>query len=153
MLKFADYDIVFQEIPNEVTLAINIANCPNRCKNCHSPHLWDDIGKPLNETALDDLLEKYSKSITCVAFMGGDCDCNEVVRLANYVRATYNLKVAWYSGQEHLPENFPISAFQFIKLGAYCEALGGLKSRTTNQRLYKILSNGKMENITETFWK
>ena len=48
MLKYADYDIVFQEIPNEVTLAINISNCPNRCVGCHSPYLMEDVGEELN---------------------------------------------------------------------------------------------------------
>ena len=37
MLKYAGYDIVFQEIPDEVTLAISLTNCPNRCPGCHSP--------------------------------------------------------------------------------------------------------------------
>ena len=45
MLKYVDYDIAFQEIPDEVTLAINLSNCPHRA-GCHSPHC-DDIGKNL----------------------------------------------------------------------------------------------------------
>ena len=36
MLKYANYDIVFQEVPDEVTLAINISNCPN--------HISEPIG-------------------------------------------------------------------------------------------------------------
>ena len=30
MLKYVDTDIVFQEFPDEVTLAINLSNCPCR---------------------------------------------------------------------------------------------------------------------------
>ena len=63
MLKYADYDVVFQELPNEVTLAINISNCPNRCVGCHSAYLMDDVGNPLTEQALEDLLHKYGKTI------------------------------------------------------------------------------------------
>ena len=71
MLKFAGYDIVFQEIPDEVTLAISISGCPNRCPGCHSPQLREDIGEPLTEETLTALLERYRGAITCVCLMGG----------------------------------------------------------------------------------
>ena len=48
MLKYVNTDIVFQEIPDEVTLAINISNCPCHCPGCHSHYLWEDIGLPLD---------------------------------------------------------------------------------------------------------
>ena len=48
MLKYAGYDIVFQEIPDEVTLALNLSGCPNGCPGCHSPHL-----QPVSYTHLD----------------------------------------------------------------------------------------------------
>lgn len=63
MLRFHNYDIVFQEIPYEVTLAINISGCPNRCKGCHSPHLWNDIGKVLDESSIAVLMEKYGNAL------------------------------------------------------------------------------------------
>ena len=44
MLKYVNTDIVFQEIPDEVTLAVNISNCPCRCPGCHSEYLWEDVG-------------------------------------------------------------------------------------------------------------
>ncbi|MFA7140937.1 MAG: 4Fe-4S cluster-binding domain-containing protein, partial [Proteiniphilum sp.] len=77
MLKYADYDIVFQEIPDEVTLAINLSGCPYRCKGCHSPQLQENIGEELNEAALSRLLQRYGKTITCLCFMGGDADPEE----------------------------------------------------------------------------
>jgi anaerobic ribonucleoside-triphosphate reductase activating protein len=42
--------------------------------------------------------------------------------------------------------------FDYIKLGAYIEELGGLDSLKTNQRLYKI-TNEQMEDITNHFQK
>ena len=67
MLRYVDYDIVFQEIPDEVTLAINLSNCPNRCKGCHSPHLLENVGESLTEESLGHLLQKYGKAVTCVS--------------------------------------------------------------------------------------
>ena len=55
MLKYAGYDIVFQEIPDEVTLALNLSGCPNGCPGCHSPHLQRDEGKALTPGALERL--------------------------------------------------------------------------------------------------
>ena len=62
-MKIASYDIVFQEVPGEVTLALNISQCPNHCPGCHSPHLQDDIGLPLDEKVLDGLLDRDRKSV------------------------------------------------------------------------------------------
>ena len=97
-MKIASYDIVFQEIPGEVTLALNISGCPNRCPGCHSPHLREDIGEELTDELLDALINQYRTGITCVCFMGGDQDPDEVARLAAHVRAQ-GLKTAWYSGK------------------------------------------------------
>ena len=156
MLKVASFDIVFQEIPGEVTLALNLSNCPCHCPGCHSPHLAEDIGEPLNEELLDGLLARYGSMITCVAFMGGDSEPEEVVRWAEYVRP---LKTAWYSGRPSYPNNqsnqiIPNlqNPFDYVKLGPYIESLGGLKSPTTNQRLYKR-EDDKWIDITSVFWK
>jgi anaerobic ribonucleoside-triphosphate reductase activating protein len=44
------------------------------------------------------------------------------------------------------------SPFDYVKIGPYVEALGGLKSEKTNQRLYKRVED-KWEDITSSFWK
>ena len=142
-MKVASFEIVFQEVPNEVSLALNISGCPNRCKGCHSPHLWEDTGEELTTDLLDGLLERYGVGITCVCFMGGDQDPAYVAELAAFVRAR-GCKTAWYSGREcnlaagENPFNFQLSTFNFIKTGPYIESLGGLKSPTTNQRFYRL---------------
>ncbi|MCK9160858.1 MAG: anaerobic ribonucleoside-triphosphate reductase activating protein [Bacteroidaceae bacterium] len=154
MLKYINSNIVFQEIPDEVTLAINISNCPNHCKGCHSPYLWEDTGNPLTEEVLSSMLKKYESDITCICFMGGDSDPFEVQQLAKYLQhqTISPIKVGWYSGKQELPKGLPINDFQFIKLGPYIEKLGALKSKTTNQRLYKINGDEKID-ITSRFWK
>ena len=85
MLKYVNTGIVFQEIPNEVTLAINISNCPCHCPGCHSHYLWEDIGLPLNADAIDAFADQYGKDITCISFMGGDSDPKGVNQLAQYI--------------------------------------------------------------------
>jgi anaerobic ribonucleoside-triphosphate reductase activating protein len=147
-MKVASYDIVFQEIPGEVTLALNLSNCPCHCPGCHSPHLAKDIGELLNEELLDGLIARYGAMITCVAFMGGDAAPMEVAGWAYYVRKK-GLKTAWYSGRTNFPK---VDSFDFVKLGGYVEELGGLKSETTNQRLYKRVGD-TWEDITSLFWK
>ena len=156
MLKVASFDIVFQEIPGEVTLALNLSNCPCHCPGCHSPHLAEDIGEPLTADLLDGLMARYGSMITCVAFMGGDSDPDEVARWAEYVRP---LKTAWYSGRPSYPNNqsnqiIPNTQnpFDYVKLGPYIESLGGLKSPNTNQRLYKRVGD-EWQDITSSFWK
>jgi anaerobic ribonucleoside-triphosphate reductase activating protein len=152
MLKYYNYDIVFQEIPNEVTLAINITNCPNRCKGCHSPHLQQDIGDELNENRIISLMDKYALAITCFCFMGGDGAPQRVAELANFMRLSYpSIKIAWYSGCAKLPDGFDYKNFQYIKLGGYIEELGTLKSETCNQHLFQVRQDGFMEDISYLF--
>lgn len=109
MLKYAGYDIVFQEIPDEVTLAISLTNCPNRCPGCHSPQLRDDTGEPLTEEVLEALLEKYRGAVTCVCLMGGDGDPADIKRIARFLHTqrTTPVKVGWYSGRSELPKASP----------------------------------------------
>ena len=154
MLRFVNYDIVFQEIPGEVTLAINISNCPNRCKGCHSPYLMENKGEVLDENLLTGLLEKYGNAITCVCFMGGDSAPQEVEKLSDFLRkkTDYQIKTGWYSGKSTLPKNCSLAHFNYIKLGPYIELLGGLSSASTNQRFYRI-ENKNMIDMTSCFYK
>lgn len=150
-MKFVSYDIVFQEIPDEVTLALNISGCPCHCVGCHSPHLWKDEGDVLTEETIAALLAQYGKAVTCVCFMGGDGEPEEVNRLAAWVK-THGYKAAWYSGRAKMADSVLQENLDYLKLGPYVEALGGLKSPTTNQRLFRM-QNGELLDITSRFWR
>ena len=152
MLRFVNYNIVFQEIPDEVTLAVNLSNCPNHCEGCHSPYLREDAGEVLNEETLLNLINKYKTALTCVCFMGGDATPDEVERLAGFIRKKTNggLKTGWYSGKDKLPKTCSLHNFNYIKLGGYRQNLGGLNSQTTNQRFYRIEEN-RMVDISHRF--
>ena len=154
MLKYINTGIVFQEIPDEVTLSINISNCPCRCPGCHSKYLWQDQGTPLTTNVLEQFVVEYGKDITCICFMGGDADAAGVNDLAGFIHVKYpRYKVAWYSGRMRLPGFVCKSNFDYIKLGPYIAHLGALKSPTTNQRLYKRVVGNDFIDITERFWK
>ena len=160
MIKYYNAMVVFEEIPNEITLAINITNCPCRCKGCHSQFLWDDIGTPLTSDELDNLIDR-NDGITTVCFMGGDASPEVINALAEYVHEVRHLKVGWYSGKDEYYKNIDFNWFDYVKLGHYDEELGGLDKETTNQRLFKIthekLDNGvkkiDFKDITNLFWK
>jgi anaerobic ribonucleoside-triphosphate reductase activating protein len=154
MLKYVNTGIVFQEIPDEVTLAINISNCPCHCPGCHSRYLWEDVGLPLDTEAIDAFVNQYGNEISCIAFMGGDAEPTSVNRLAQYIHEEHpQFKVAWYSGRIRIPRGVVRADFDYIKLGPFIKHLGPLKQTTTNQRLYRKDDNGVFEDITSRFWR
>ena len=150
MLKYVDYDIVFQEIPDEVSLAINLSNCPHRCEGCHSPQLQSDIGEPLNENVITELLEKYGDGITCVCFMGGDSAPDEVCRLAEFIRLFTNnkIKTAWYSGCKVLNTDTALHSFNYIKLVRIWNISDHLiKKRPIRNYLKSAMAHAKTSHI------
>lgn len=151
MLKYVDTKVTFSEVPDEISLCINISNCPCHCKNCHSSYLAQDIGTELTFNEVRKLIKKNS-GISCIAFMGGDSEPKRIDALASFVTNHYQLKVAWYSGRQELSKEIDLQNFDAIKLGSYKEEFGPLNSRTTNQRFYKV-SDGELINITSKFWK
>jgi anaerobic ribonucleoside-triphosphate reductase activating protein len=147
--------VVVEEIPNEITLAINLTNCPCHCKGCHSKFLWEDIGTELTIEELDRLINK-NDGITTVCFMGGDASPEAVSLLAEYTHEIRKLKVGWYSGMDELSDKINLDWFDYVKIGHYDEDLGPLNKETTNQKLFRV---SKFENdyqlmdITYLFWK
>ena len=159
MIKYVDTLVGFSEIPNEITLCINISNCPNHCEGCHSSWLLKDEGTPLTYIELKSLINK-NRGITCICFMGGDREPWEINRLAQRV-TELDLKSAWYSGKHELSVSINPKFFHYIKLGSYIEEKGPLDNPNTNQKLYKTeytgdkstgLSKLEMIDITNKFW-
>ena len=150
MIKFKDSYIVFEEIPDRVSLAVNITNCQNNCIGCHSPELRLNSGIELTEEEIDKLInENYG--IDCFLFMGEGKDRVRLLELAKYIKHNYNLKVAIYSGRNNVESDF-YEVFDYIKVGEYKEEYGPLNKETTNQRLYEIITNNVID-ITNKFWK
>ena len=153
MLKYYNFQLALQEIPDEITLAINITGCPNHCDGCHSPWLQEDTGTPLNEETLDTILKNHD-GFTCICFMGGDADHEAINRLAKYVKDKYSIKVAWYSGKDRFSKEIDLKNFDYYKYGHYDKFYGPLNYESTNQRLLKIINNGEsFIDITSLFWE
>ena len=116
--------------------------------------MWEDVGEPLTSETIYGFADKYSTDITCISLMGGDADPAAVSALAAYIHRCHpQYKVGWYSGRAQLSPDVDTSCFDYLKLGPYISHLGGLKSRGTNQRLYRRSENGDFEDITSRFWR
>lgn len=148
MLKYYDHAVVLQEVPDEISLAIDIVNCPHKCIECHSPWLRGDDGVALSEEEIIRLIRKFPY-VSCICLMGGDSDHEEVRRIAEFIHLNSNKKVAMYSGDDFLDESL-IPVLDYYKIGSYQKDLGPLSSERTNQRFYKI-DNGELVDITYQF--
>ena len=153
-MKYVDTLVSFSEIPDEITLCINISNCPNKCEGCHSSWLQKNIGIELNNYELYDIINKNS-GISCVCFMGGDSNPEEINDLAIKIKSK-NLKVGWYSGNSEISDKINIKNFDYIKIGPYLKDKGPLSDKNTNQKMYEIIhftGMNSLKDITYKFWK
>ena len=92
-LKYYDVAVTFSEFPDEVTLCVNISNCPGMCDGCSEPWLLEDVGTLLTNEEIDKLISEH-QDITVFGLMGGDSNHKDCERIANYVHSTYpNIKV------------------------------------------------------------
>lgn len=151
-LKYLGYSIVFQEVPDEVTLAINISGCPHHCEGCHSKYLWEYAGNYILDD-ITNLLKQYDGLITCVCFMGGDQNLNELTLLMKIVQS-FKLKTALYTGAcDPTTLGYAMAIpVDYLKYGPYIEKCGGLNKKTTNQVMLNRVNDG-WEDITYKFQK
>lgn len=139
--------VVLEEIPDRVSLAVDISNCRGNCVGCHSPFLKKDIGEELTPEIIDALIAD-NFGVDCFLFLGEGKDPAALLALATHIRSAHpSLALALYSGREDVePEYW--EAFDYVKVGPYRPEFGPLNERTTNQRLYY-----HKENITSRFWR
>ena len=141
MLKYLYVKELFSEIPQEISLGISITGCKIHCRGCHSKELWDDIGRPLTVDRLNEILDKHD-GVTCLLLLGGEHDISALTEL--FYHAHKRVKTAWYSGLDKIPDSQQgiLHYLDYYKIGRYKQDLGGLNSKTTNQKLYKIEHQG-----------
>lgn len=149
-LKFVSYSITMQEVPDEISLVINISGCPYKCEGCHSDYLQEYSGSFLTEN-IEKLYSEYEGLISCICFMGGDQNLNELINALKWYKLK-GVKTCLYTGLDDISNLKGILLYlDYVKIGRYIKELGGLQSRITNQRMYKNL-NGKLIDITSRFW-
>ena len=138
-MRYSALKIVFQEIPDEISLSFLITGCQLKCKGCHSADSWNsEVGVKLSENHLLELIEKYHSTITCVLFLGGEWYEKELIHYLNIIHK-YNLKSALYTGLEIHEISSPILVhLDYIKTGRYIDKLGPLFNKKSNQKLIKL---------------
>ena len=140
-MRFSYPQIVLQEVPDEISLALSISGCGLQCKGCHSVETWDkSFGEELTTDTMSSLLTD-NIHITCVLFYGGEWELDTLKELISKVKKN-GKKVALYTGEElsYFEDAF-LYTLDYIKVGKYVDNLGGLGSKNTNQKLYIIKNN------------
>lgn len=149
MLKYVPSltDIVMEEIPHKVTLALEISNCQGNCIGCHSPFLREDIGEDLTCDVIDRLIAD-NFGVNCVLLLGEGKDPEALKEMARQIRQRHSdVETALYSGRVTVEDEL-FDLFDFVKVGPYIKEFGPLNNPGTNQRLYH-----HREDITSIFWK
>lgn len=146
-MRYKDYDVVLQEVPNEISLSFTITGCKLSCDGCHSPYLWKEgSGEELTKDVFINILNKYKDMISCVLFMGGEWDSENLIKLLTTSKKL-GLKTALYTGLEYIDSDI-FQNLDYIKFGPWIKELGGLSSETTNQRFININTS---ENLNHLF--
>lgn len=148
-LKFTVEQVVWQEVPGEVSLAFTISGCPLRCKGCHSSAARNSsAGQLLTPEYFLARLHQYQGLISCVLFLGGEwrpADLMVLLRIA----CDQQLKTCLYTGCEDIAPNL-LPYITYLKTGPWVAELGGLNSPTTNQRFIDVRTQ---ENLNYKFLK
>ena len=147
MLKFYSKQVVFQEVPNEISISFSIAGCPLKCPGCS----WKTAVSSMLEKQLPDeyyykALEEYKNLASCVLFYGGEWDKQDLIHKLQIAKSM-NYKTCLYTGLtfEKVDKEI-IDNLDYIKVGPYIAALGGLDSPKTNQKLINLKTNEIMNH-------
>lgn len=145
-IKYVSTCIALREVPDEISLIINVSGCPHHCEGCHSQYLWEYAGRYLTDDILG-LINQYGEYVSCICLMGGDYNISELNFIINCI-SSKGLKTCLYTGLNHIPVG--LEKLDYLKIGAYKKELGGLDKATTNQRFYKNI-DGRYKDITKVF--
>ena len=160
-LPVVNITVTLNELPNHIAVAIEMGNCKQRCKGCHSE--WLSIPLPKSawmelETVMHEVNKHVKNGADAIVIMGGT---NNGIPLKDLIEAinilSHYAPIGLYSGlpvkaaiHEVLKEEAKLS---FLKVGDYKEKLGGLDSKTTNQIFYTKNYDGEWEDTTFMFQK
>jgi len=145
-MNYYDFQVVFQEVPGEISLCFSICGCPLKCDGCHSPYLWKEFnGDKLTDQRFIELLQQYENLATCVLFMGGEWHEEQLVNMLKLAREKC-YKTCLYTGQDTVSKTI-LNELNWVKTGKWNPDLGGLNSERTNQKFIEIKSNTIKNNL------
>lgn len=96
----------------------------------------------------EEIIKKYYNYVSCVCFLGGEWE-HEFEQLVNICKK-YNLTTCLYTGIDSLEKVPAKELLDFIKIGHYNEALGGLDNPNTNQQFIEMKTGLCLNKL---FWK
>ncbi|GGX17900.1 anaerobic ribonucleoside-triphosphate reductase activating protein [Aquimarina muelleri] len=139
-MYYYSFQIVFQEVPGEISLCFSISGCTIRCKGCHSPYLWKkNSGSLLTVSLFETLLKQYANLATCVLFMGGEWHNEELIVFLKLSKKR-NYKTCLYTGEDQVSIEL-LAELTWIKTGKWNPSLGGLENKKTNQKFIEVKTN------------
>ena len=134
--------VTMNEVPDHLAFYIEMGNCKKKCKGCHSPHLWNTVDNPMSIEELEFLAyDAINKGANAIVLMGGttnDIPYPHLVRLID--KLSQIAPVCLYSGSDDYKQDMLIAIttqLTWLKTGNYQEELGGLSSKTSNQKFYR----------------
>lgn len=145
-MNYLTKQIVFREIPNEISLSYLITGCPLRCSGCHSADSWNPAagGRLTMEHFLRDL-KTYEGWITCVLFLGGEWYPKELQERLQMAQ-NLGLKTALYTGLDQIDSSI-VAHLNFLKTGPYQKDRGGLDQARSNQKLVNVLTGEVLNSL------
>lgn len=145
-MKIYKFDILFQEVPNHISLGFYACGCRLRCPGCHSPELWSEHnGFTLSEELFKSLLLKYAHKISCIVFLGGEWHPEELIEFLSLAQQA-GLKTALYTGLNDVPQAIK-DHLDYLKVGPWIQSLGGLTSAETNQVFWDVKNDKKLNYL------
>ena len=146
-MKYRKCDVVFQEVPDEISVCFYMVGCPNNCSGCHSAELNRGVGMDLTIDVFTAALDRYAGYVSCVLFLGGEW-FSDLPRYLDIAR-NRGLNTCLYTGSADVSDDLR-DRLTYLKVGAYVKSLGGLDNPNTNQRFYNLITH---EDITYKFWR
>lgn len=147
-LRYRHEEVVWIEVPGEVSLAYQFTGCPLRCKGCHSADTWKiNSGQLLSLDYFKHRLQQYKQLISCVLFMGGEWLPEQLLHYIQLAKAA-DLKTCLYTGleKEQVPPQL-LAQLDYLKTGPWIPELGGLDNPNSNQCFIDMQSGTLLNHL------
>ena len=134
--------VTMNEVPDHLAFYIEMGNCKQKCKGCHSPHLWKTVDNPMSIEELEVLAyDAINKGANAIVLMGGTTNGIPYPHLVRLIdKLSQIAPVCLYSGSDDYEQDMLIAIttrLTWLKTGSYQETKGGLMSTETNQKFLR----------------